>query len=244
MEASTNAERNSPEYRVLESTHPFTQWLRTYLLWARIMGLEPQVFASVSDRQPSVESRIRWQKGNLWIDIRLLEQIPPRLLAILAVRNYIEQWVWRKYLVLTVLFGVVLFVLTLVISTFVRHLLGKNPLVELVDLFVLPVLLELPILLREQARREADDEAFGQLSEPQMFLQAMQTAVEESYRQGEIDKRLHRMLMRLNRLRRKMGEPPLTLQEVKQRVRETAQEQEELEEQDTPAMNIVLSEEE
>ncbi len=244
MEDSQSIRETQPEYQALDSTHPFTQWLRTYLLWARIMGLEPQVFAFVSDGEPSVENNLRWQKDSLWIDSSLLEQVSPRLLAILAVRNYIEQAIWRRYLVLVVLSGVLLLSVTLAISAYVRRLLDANPLWELVHLFVLPVVLELPALLRDMARREADDEAFERLSEPQMFLQAMETALEESYRNGETEKQLQKMLKRLNRLRRKLGEPPLTLQEVKQRVGEPMEEQEYLQEEDASAVNIAIQEEE
>jgi hypothetical protein len=77
------------------------------------------------------------------------------------------------------------------------------------------------------ARRRADDEAFERLSEPHLFLQAMETALEESHRRGETDKQLQKMLQRLNRLRARVDEPALTLQEVKQRVEGSKHRQEE-----------------
>lgn len=244
MEDSQSIPETQPEYQALDSSHPFTQWLRTYLLWARILGLNPQVFAFVPDGEPSVENNLRWQKDNLWISSDLLERVSPRLLAILAVRNYIEQAIWRRYLVLVVLSGILLLSVTLAIAAYIRRLLGANPLWELVHLFVLPVVLEVPALLRDLARREADDEAFERLSDPQTFLQAMETALEESYRNGETEKQLQKILKRLNRLRKKLGEPPLTLQEIKQRVGEPIEQQEELQEEDTSAVNIAIQEEE
>lgn len=244
MEHSQSIQETQPEYQALDSSHPFTQWLRTYLLWARVLGLNPQVFAFVPDGEPSVENNLRWQKDNLWISSDLLERVSPRLLAILAVRNYIEQAIWRRYLVLVVLSGILLLSVTLAIAAYVRRLLGANPLWELVHLFVLPVMLEVPALLRDLARREADDEAFERLSDPQTFLQAIETALEESYRGGETEKQLQKILKRLNRLRKKLGEPPLALQEIKQRVGEPIEQQEELQEEDTSAVNIAIQEEE
>lgn len=244
MEETQSAQRSQPESQPLESTHPFMQWLRTYLLWARIMGVEPKVFVFPPDEEPSVENNLRWQKDNLWIRQDLLERVSPRLLAILAVRHYIEQGVWSRYLMLVVLSGALALSVTLAISVYIRRLLGANPLWELIHLFVIPVVVEAPALLRDLARRQADDEAFEQLSEPQMFLQAMQTALEESYRQGETDKHLEKMLKRLNRLRAKVGEPPLTLHEVKQRVGELPAEHEKLQEESLAAVNRSIQEEE
>jgi hypothetical protein len=77
-----------------------------------------------------------------------------------------------------------------------------------------------------------------------MLLLAMQTALEESCRQGETDKQLQKMLKRLNRLRAKTGEPPLTLQEVKQQAGEPLATPEELQEESPLAVNNGIQEEE
>jgi hypothetical protein len=114
----------------------------------------------------------------------------------------------------------------------VRRLLDASPLTALI-LFIAHVVLgkayvgKAYVLLHDLARRRADDEAFERLSEPHLFLQAMETALEESHRRGETDKQLQKMLQRLNRLRARVDEPALTLQEVKQRVEGSKHRQEE-----------------
>lgn len=215
----------------MESTHPFTQWLRTYLLWAYILGIDPQVFTSPSDKGSSVENNLRWQKDNLWVTSNLLDRISPRLLAILAVRNYLEQREWHRYLVPAGLSVALLVMMVLTILAYVRRLLDASPLsvlIQLMHLFIAHVVVgKAYVLLHDLARRRADDEAFERLSEPHLFLQAMETALEESHRRGETDKQLQKMLQRLNRLRARIDEPALTLQEVKQRVEGSKHRQEE-----------------
>jgi len=243
MENNQSNQQSFPEYPVLESNHPFVQWLHTYLLWANIMGVNPVVFTFPSDGEPSVENNLRWRKNVLWVGNDLLERMSPRLLAIIAVRNYMEQQVWHRYLALVVLAIALALMITLAVTDYVRRLLGVNPLWDLVHLLVLPALLDVPSLLHDLARRQADEEAFERLGEPQMFLLAMQTALEESYRQGETDKQIQKMLKRLNRLRAKAGEPPLTLQELKQQAGEPLATPEELQEESPLAVNNGVEEE-
>jgi hypothetical protein len=243
MENNQSNQQSFPEYPVLESNHPFVQWLHTYLLWANIMGVNPVVFTFPSDGEPSVENNLRWRKNVLWVGNDLLERMPPRLLAIIAVRNYMEQQVWHRYLALVVLAIALALMITLAVTDYIRRLLGVNPLWDLVHLLVLPALLDVPSLLHDLARRRTDEEAFERLGEPQMFLLAMQTALEESYRQGETDKQIQKMLKRLNRLRAKAGEPPLTLQEVKQQAGEPLATPEELQEESPLAVNNGVEEE-
>jgi hypothetical protein len=243
MENTQSNQQSFPEYPVLESNHPFVQWLHTYLLWANIMGVNPVVFTFPSDGEPSVENNLRWRKNVLWVGNDLLERMSPRLLAIIAVRNYMEQQVWHRYLALVVLAIALALMITLAVTDYIRRLLGVNPLWDLVHLLVLPALLDVPSLLHDLARRQTDEEAFERLGEPQMFLLAMQTALEESYRQGETDKQLQKMLKRLNRLRAKAGEPPLTLQEVKQQAGEPLATPEELQEESPLAVNNGVEEE-
>jgi len=243
MENTQSNQQSFPEYPVLESNHPFVQWLHTYLLWANIMGVNPVVFTFPSDGEPSVENNLRWRKNVLWVGNDLLERMPPRLLAIIAVRNYMEQQVWHRYLALVVLAIALALMITLAVTDYIRRLLGVNPLWDLVHLLVLPALLDVPSLLHDLARRRTDEEAFERLGEPQMFLLAMQTALEESYRQGETDKQIQKMLKRLNRLRAKAGEPPLTLQEVKQQAGEPLATPEELQEESPLAVNNGVEEE-
>lgn len=243
MENNQSNQQSFPEYPVLESNHPFVQWLHTYLLWANIMGVNPVVFTFPSDGEPSVENNLRWRKNVLWVGNDLLEQMSPRLLAIIAVRNYIEQQVWHRYLALVVLAIALALMITLAVTDYIRRLLGVNPLWDLVHLLVLPALQDVPSLLHDLARRRTDEEAFERLGEPQMFLLAMQTALEESYRQGETDKQIQKMLKRLNRLRAKAGEPPLTLQEVKQQAGEPLATPEELQEESPLAVNNGVEEE-
>lgn len=237
MEDTQSAQGSPPGYQVLESTHPFMQWLRTYLLWAQIMGIEPKVSVFPPNEEPSVENNLRWQEDNLWIRHDLLERVPPRLLAILAVRHYIEQKVQYRYLVPVILFVVLLLWITLAASGYILRLLG------LAHLFVIPALVEVHMLLRELVRRQADDEAFERLNDPYTFLQAFQVALEESCRQGETDKHLERMLKRLNRLRAKVGEPPLTLDEVKQQAEKTPAEHREPQEETLATANKTQEEE-
>jgi len=244
MENNQRNQQSLPEYPVLESNHPLVQWLHTYLLWGQIMGVNPMVFTFPADGEPSVEDNLRWRKNVLWVSDDLLERISPRLLAILAVRNYMERQIWHSYLVLVVLTIVAALMIALAATDYVRRLLGVNPLWDLVHLLVLPVLLDVPSLLRDFARRRTDEEAFERLGEPQMFLQAMQTSLEESYRQGETDKQLQKTLKRLNRLRAKAGEPPLTLQEVKQQAGQPLAKTEELQEESPLAVNNGIQEEE
>jgi len=227
MQAPQSVQETQPEYRALESAHPFMQWLRTYLLWAQIMGLEPRVFAFVSDGEPSVENNLRWQKDSLWIDSSLLERMSPRLLAILAVRNYMEQEIWRRYLPLLLLVGVTALALSFAAASFLQRLFGENILWHLTHIFVIPLFLEIPSLLREYVRRRADEETLQRLAEPETVLLAMEKAVEESYRNGETDKRLQSMLKRLNRVRAKAGEPPLTLEQIKAQAGEPLHREEE-----------------
>ena len=243
MENNQSNQQSFPEYPVLESNHPFVQWLHTYLLWANIMGVNPVVFTFPSDGEPSVENNLRWRKNVLWVGNDLLERMSPRLLAIIAVRNYMEQQVWHRYLALVVLAIALALMITLAVTDYIRRLLGVNPLWDLVHLLVLPALLDVPSLLHDLARRRTDEEAFERLGEPQMFLLAMQTALEESYRQGETDKQIQKMLKRLNRLRAKAGEPPLTLQEVKQQAGEPLATPEELQEESPLAVNNGVEEE-
>lgn len=243
MENNQSNQQSFPEYPVLENNHPFVQWLHTYLLWANIMGVNPVVFTFPSDAEPSVENNLRWRKNVLWVGNDLLERMSPRLLAIIAVRNYMEQQVWHRYLALVVLAIALALMITLAVTDYIRRLLGVNPLWDLVHLLVLPALLDVPSLLHDLARRRTDEEAFERLGEPQMFLLAMQTALEESYRQGETDKQIQKMLKRLNRLRAKAGEPPLTLQEVKQQAGEPLATPEELQEESPLAVNNGVEEE-
>jgi hypothetical protein len=243
MENTQSNQQSFPEYPVLESNHPFVQWLHTYLLWANIMGVNPVVFTFPSDGEPSVENNLRWRKNVLWVGNDLLERMPPRLLAIIAVRNYMEQQVWHRYLALVVLAIALALMIALAATDYIRRLLGVNPLWDLVHLLVLPALLDVPSLLHDLARRRTDEEAFERLGEPQMFLLAMQTALEESCRQGETDKQLQKTLKRLNRLRAKTGEPPLTLQEVKQQAGEPLATPEELQEESPLAVNNGVEEE-
>jgi len=243
MENNQSNQQSFPEYPVLESNHPFVQWLHTYLLWANIMGVNPVVFTFPSDGEPSVENNLHWRKNVLWVGNDLLERMPPRLLAIIAVRNYMEQQVWHRYLALVVLAIALALMITLAVTDYIRRLLGVNPLWDLVHLLVLPALLDVPSLLHDLARRRTDEEAFERLGEPQMFLLAMQTALEESYRQGETDKQIQKMLKRLNRLRAKAGELPLTLQEVKQQAGEPLATPEELQEESPLAVNNGVEEE-
>jgi len=244
MENNQSNQQSLPEYPLLESNHPLVQWLHTYLLWGQIMGVNPMVFTFPADGEPSVEGNLRWQKNALWVSDHLLERMSPRLLAILAVRNYMEGQVWHRYLVLVVFAIGVALMITLAVTDYIRRLLGVNPLWDLVHLLVLPALLDVPSLLRDLARRQTDEEAFERLGEPQMLLLAMQTALEESCRQGETDKQLQKMLKRLNRLRAKTGEPPLTLQEVKQQAGEPLATPEELQEESPLAVNNGIQEEE
>jgi len=243
MENNQSNQQSFPEYPVLESNHPFVQWLHTYLLWANIMGVNPVVFTFPSDGEPSVENNLRWRKNVLWVGNDLLERMSPRLLAIIAVRNYMEQQVWHRYLAMVVLEIALGLMISLAVADYFQRLLGVNPLWDLVHLLVLPALLDVPSLLHDLARRRTDEEAFERLGEPQMFLLAMQTALEESYRQGETDKQIQKMLKRLNRLRAKAGEPPLTLQEVKQQAGEPLATPEELQEESPLAVNNGVEEE-
>ncbi|MGC8785500.1 MAG: hypothetical protein ACP5RN_14085, partial [Armatimonadota bacterium] len=215
METSQSDQEPQPEYQALDSTHPFVQWLRTYLLWAYITGLEPQVFTFPADEADSVEDNLRWQAQNLWVERSLLDRIPHRLLAILAVRNYMEQEIWRKGIPFSLLVGVMALALSFTVASSLQRLFGENILWHLVHLFVVPLFLEMPSLLREYVHRRADEETLQRLAEPETVLLAMEKAVEESYRNGESDKRLQSLLKRLNRVRAKVGEPLLTLEQIK-----------------------------
>ncbi len=228
MEEPQSTHESEPEYRSLDSTHPFTQWLRTYLLWAYITGLEPQVFTFPADEAASVEDNLRWQAQNLWVERSLLDRIPHRLLAILAVRNYMEQEIWRKRIPFSLLVGVMALALSFTVASSLQRLFGKNILWHLTHIFVIPLFLELPSLLREYVRRHADEETLQRLGEPETVLLAMEKAVEESYRNGESDKRLQSMLERLNRMRAQAGEPSLTLEQIKAQAGEPMHRQEEV----------------
>ncbi|MDW8105069.1 MAG: hypothetical protein RMK92_08665 [Armatimonadota bacterium] len=217
MEDTRTESEEQPEYQYLDSTHPFTQWLRTYLLWAHILGVEPQVFAYPPDSARAVHDGLRWQGQNLWVEQSLLERIPPRLLAILAVHRYVEEEVWRRYLPVPWLLGALAAAFSVAVAAYLQRVFGANLLWHLVHLFVLPLLLDLPSLLREYARLRADEETQQRLAEPEMFFQALETAIVESYRNGDTERYLRRSLKRLNRLRARRGEPALTLEQVKAR---------------------------
>ncbi|MCS6831058.1 MAG: hypothetical protein RMM08_03925 [Armatimonadota bacterium] len=230
MEDVVNDHNEQNGYEELASNHPFTQWLRTYLLWAHITGVEPQVFAFASDAAPSVQDNLRWQGQALWVELSLLERMPSRLLAILAVRNYVEEDIWRRYLPILWLIGIMAVALSIGLSSYLRRVFGANVLWHLVHLFVLPLLFEMPALLREYARLHADEETMQRLAEPDMMLLALETAIVESYRNGEPEGQLHKSLKRLNRLRAKRGEPALTLEQIKAQAGEplTTEEEEEI----------------
>jgi len=215
MEQTDNAQDTEQPYHPLEETHPFVQWLRTYLLWARFTGVEPAVTTFTGTGVGSVEELLHWRGHHLWIESSLLERIPPRLLAILAVRRYVEQDIWRVHLLAGIVVGLLLMAVMFLALMYVERGLELGTAWHLVNLFLIPVAVELSTGLRERARRAADEATLDRLAEPQMFAQAMEKAIEESYRYGESERTLSRMLKRLNRIRARAGEPPLTLEQIK-----------------------------
>lgn len=217
MEDTREASEEQPEYQYLDGSHPFTQWVRTYLLWAHIFGVEPQIFVLPSGSPGGVRDSLRWQGQTLWVEQWALERVPPRLLAILAVHHYVEEELCRRYLPVPWLLGAIAVGLSVAASSYLQRLFGSNLLWHLIHLFVLPLLLDLPSLLREYASLRADEEMLQRLAEPDMLFLALEQAIVESYRNGDTDGRLRKSLKRLNRLRVKRGEPPLTLEQVKER---------------------------
>lgn len=241
MEDRREASEEQPEYQYLDSSHPFTQWVRTYLLWAHIFGVEPQVLTSPADSARAVRDKLRWREQTLWVEQSLLERIPPRLLAILAVHSYLEEEVSRRYLPVPWLLGALAAGLSVALSSYLQRVFGANLLWHLVHLFVLPLLLDLPSLLREYASLCADEEMLQRLAEPEMLFLALERAIVESYRDNDTDGRLRKSLKRLNRLRVKRGERPLTLEEVKQRAGVSPRAEEE---EDAATKNSASQEEE
>lgn len=215
MDETRQTPEEQPAEQSLEANHPFVQWLRTYLLWAYLTSIEPRVIASSSNSERAVSDNLRWDGQTLWVERSLLERIPPRLLAILAVHRYLEEIVWRRYLPIPWLLAGGTVILTFAVASYLQQRFGMNLLWHLLHLLVIPLLLDLPSLLREHTRQLADEEALRRLAEPDMLLHALEVAIIESYRNGESEKVLQRSLKRLNRLRAKRGEPMLTLNRLK-----------------------------
>jgi hypothetical protein len=215
MEQVENDEYHEQSNPPLEPNHPFVQWLRTYLLWARLPEIDPQVIAFDDGYANTVEELLRWEKQNLWVERSLLERMPHRLLALLAVRNYVEEQIWRRHLTTGIIFLLIVAAAAFVGALYVQSRLRLSLLWQLVHLLVIPLVAQLSSLLREYTRQCADEEINQRIGEPQLFFLAIQQAIQESYRNGAPDSDLLRMLRRLNRIGAKSGEPPRTLEQLK-----------------------------
>lgn len=191
----------------------FQQWLRIYMLYAgvaitpivEVVNPEvPRLFGPVSTLQ-----QIRWKGARLQLSQRLLQEIPPRLLALLAVRNYIEADTFRRSVLRSILYTIVLFPLLSVLVYILGERFPQKAYEWAMQLVVL-----LPIRwvwswwshLAEQVERKL----LQHTGEEETLLQALEAVARLDLKRGVPDKQVDELLNRLNALRRERGYPDLS----------------------------------
>lgn len=189
----------------------FQQWLRTYLLYAG-EAVTPSVqrvdvpATSPATRRPALQ-QMGWKGERLQVTSHLLQAIPPRLLALLAVRHYVRHQLLRQHLkrslfqtvLLMVVFGPLVFWLTERLAPEVRE--------WAFSIVVLP--LHLVWSWRYRLEEEAERETLHRTREVETLFEALEAVARLDLKVGVPDTSVNTLLARLNRLREEHGYPSI-----------------------------------
>jgi len=188
------------------------QWLMEYLVPMQA-GVNPTLELRPHVTGQPVLHSLRWSGTHLRISDRLVKEIPPRLVALLALRNYLEATARRRLN----LISVVLTVLIVIIGGPMLFRLGERfPFRYSGWLFEL--LLAIPIELvwrwRDRIARSTDRQTVEFSRDGDLFVQAMESALRFDLKDNVPSTFARELLGRLNLVRKQLGYPELTLEEV------------------------------
>lgn len=198
------------------ATHPnlaqLQQWLAAYMLYAQVAVI-PTVEVVPAPAQPSsskapVIKQLRWKGTHLRLPQQALEKVPPRFLALLAMRNYVLHEVYTRYLKRSLL--LTLFIL-LVVAPLVFALTEDEAAETRKWVYRLAVVLPLHLIWwwRSTVEEETERELVQRTGEINTLLEALESAVRLDINAGVPDNMVNDMMARLNALRRAHGYPEL-----------------------------------
>ncbi|GBC94862.1 hypothetical protein HRbin16_00647 [bacterium HR16] len=187
------------------------QWLCTYMLYAQtavMPTVETVNIPAPSAREP-VLKKIRWKGSHLLLPQRIIEEIPPRSLALLAVRNYMEASASKRRTVQSIFWTIVIIV---VISPLVYIASERLPEEAHRWFFHLVVLVPIHMVWSWRARiaEQIERELLQRVGEVDTLLHALEAAIKLDIKTGVPGKLVDDTLARLNTLRREHGYPEIS----------------------------------
>ncbi|GIV17783.1 MAG: hypothetical protein KatS3mg022_3218 [Armatimonadota bacterium] len=186
----------------------FYQWLCTYMLYTHtVITPTVEIIRTSAHSPPAREpvlKQLRWKGTHLLLPQHVLEVIPPRPLALLAVRNYIEAVTSRRYTVQSILLTVAIILVVSPIAYIVGERFSKEAHRWLFHLVVL-VPIHKVWSWRDHLAEQIERELLKHAGDADAILQALETAVKLDIQAGVPDKLVNDLLARLNTLRREHG---------------------------------------
>lgn len=186
----------------------FYQWLCTYMLYTQTAIMPTVEIVHTSAHSPParepVLKQLRWKGTHLLLPQRVLEGIPSRPLALLAVRNYMEAVASRRYTVQSILWTMVIIFVVSPLVYIASERLSKEAYRWFFHFLVL-VPIHTVWSWRARLAEQIERELLKRAGDADTILQALEAAVKVDIKTGVPDKLVNDLLARLNTLRREHG---------------------------------------
>ncbi len=188
------------------------QWLSSYMLYAQT-GVVPTVEVRPHDAHIPLMKNVRWRGTHVQVSARALQEIPPRLLALIAFRNYIETEARRRLIARSLVLSLVIAVAGIYV---IGVLIDRLPNYYFRHVLHLVVLFPLHLVWRwrDAIERTMDREVAERTREAHLLIEAMEGALRVDLLVGVHRRYCEAMLSRLNVLRTENGYPELTLDDL------------------------------
>lgn len=201
------------------------QWLYEYLMYVQV-GIVPTVeLYPYVPHQPLLKA-MRWRRVHLRLPDLALQQIPPRPLALLALRNYLENKARQHFIIRSVLWTVIL--LAVVASIFgVMNRVARREVVWVLK-FLLLIPLDIIWSWRKRLPSLVDRETLEKARDGDRFIEAMEWALRFDIQANVPTSSLRELLSRVNILRAEWGYSELVITEEASLVPRDKQEEDDL----------------
>jgi len=184
------------------------QWLCTYMVYVQ-SGTPPTAEITPYDPRAPLLYGLRWKGLHLLVPDRMLQAVPARPLALLAVRGYLEAQARRRLTIRSILLTLLI---VFTIPPMLFHLAppthGKAYHWLLHLLVVVPI--ERVWAWQRKIARRIDREVLKSIGETDVFLQALITVIKADIQIRGVERSVVEMVGRLNSLRKENGYPEVT----------------------------------